>query len=460
MVNIQRLSRTKIVCTIGPASTSRVKALVRAGMSCARLNLVHGNIEEHIALADRIRRISDSIAILADLPGPKIRLGKLKIEPRYLKRDEVVELSEGMEAEDESIPVDYAGFLKNVDRGDSIFINDGLIQLKVLEKEGSRVRCRVLAGGEILSHKGVNMPAKKLEYDRTKDLELCEKIADHVDAIGVSFVSDERDVEAIKAKAKGAEIIAKIERRGGVENIKSILESADGIMIARGDLGVEVGLENIPVAQKRLIREANVAGKPVITATQMLLSMVENKRPTRAEVADVANAILDGTDAVMLSEETAMGKHPIEAVRMMKRIALTTEKSRENFFLNGWKKERSVEDIISYDAYEAAEAMRIEYILTPTRTGGTPMRVSRFKPRARIIAFTSDERVKRFLSLSYGVYPVLSGEEESEVVKRAREVIGRGSHEKGKGEKVRVVLTRGAVTGKARGTNTLKIIEI
>jgi len=457
------LSRTKIVCTIGPASSNKIKALIRAGMSCARLNLAHGSMEEHTALAERIRRISDSVAILADLPGPKMRLGKLKKEPMYLRREDIIELSEGTDAIDESIPVDYEGFLKNVDRGDAIFINDGLIQLKVLEKERNRVRCRVLAGGDIFSHKGVNLPAKNLKYDRSKDLELCEKIAEHVDAIGVSFVSDEKDVEAVRAKAKGARVIAKIERKEGVENIKSILESADGIMIARGDLGVEVGLENIPIVQKRLIREANMAGKVVITATQMLLSMVENKRPTRAEVGDVANAILDGTDAVMLSEETAMGKHPVEAVSMMKRIALTTEKSRENFFLDGWRKERSVEDIISYDAYEAAETMGIEYILTPTHTGSTPMRVSRFKPRAKIIAFTSDGRVKRFLSLSYGVYPVLSGEDESEVVKRAKEIIGIGSHEKREGKKekkVKVVLTRGAVTGKARGTNTLKIIEI
>jgi pyruvate kinase len=456
MVNIQGLSRTKIVCTIGPASEKKIKALVRAGMSCARLNLAHGSIEEHINIADRIRSISGSVAILADLPGPKIRLGKLKDEPRLLKRDEVVELTEGGEAVDEAIPVDYDGFLGTVDKGDTIFINDELIQLRVIGKENKGARCRVLAGGEILSHKGVNIPTKRIKYDRTRDLELCERIAEHVDVIDVSFVSDERDIEAVKDRANGARVIAKIERRAGVENIEHILGSADGVMVARGDLGVEVGLESIPMVQKRLIREANMAGKPVITATQMLLSMVENKRPTRAEVADVANAILDGTDAVMLSEETAMGKHPVEAVSMMKRIALTTEKSRGSFIVDGWRKEGSVEDVISYDAYEAAEMMGIRYILTPTRTGSTPRRVSRFKPRARILAFSSDERVRRFLSLSYGVYPVSSEEDETEVIRRARELIGHKQGEK----KERVVLTRGAIAGRAGGTNTLRIIEI
>jgi len=451
MVDIQRLSRTKIVCTIGPASEGMIKNLLKAGMSCARLNLAHGDIDGHIALSERIRRSSDGVAILADLPGPKIRLGTLRDEPVHLKRGAIVELNEGTESVNGSIPVDYAGFLKII--GNIIFINDGLIQLRVLDNDGKRARCRVLAGGDVLSHKGVNLPSKKLEYDRKRDLSLCDAIAEHVDAIGISFVGDAEDVEAVKDRAKGAKVIAKIERGAAVRNIKKILESADGIMVARGDLGVEVGLDSIPIVQKKLIKEANMIGKPVITATQMLLSMVENKRPTRAEVADVANAILDGTDAVMLSEETAIGKYPVEAVSMMKRIARTTEKSRGSFHIDGWRKEKSVEDVISYDAYEAAEALGIKYILTPTRTGGTPRRVSRFKPKARIIAFTSEERTKHFLSLSYGVYPVKSGENEEEVIKKAREILGQR-------EKMRVVLTRGAITGRAGGTNTLRILEL
>jgi pyruvate kinase len=334
-------SKTKLVCTIGPASRSDVmlEKLLLAGMNVARINFAHEKLERH---ADDIRRIRNAsfktkrpCQILADLPGPKIRVGDLKHEPVELVHGQEVWLTtQKIMGTVKRVPVNYAQLTQSVKKGSLVFLNDGFMQLQVLQVKGTEVKCRVLIGGPLLSHKGLNLPAAKLfvEPVTEQDLKFVEfGLGQGVDFFGVSFVERAADILKVRAFAhkmgKIIRTIAKIERSEAIRNIDSILKVTDGIMVARGDLGVEVPIEMVPVIQKRLIAKANWAGIPVITATQMLESMTHNIRPTRAEVTDVANAILDGTDGVMLSEETAIGEYPVETVDMMEKIAVSVEKA-------------------------------------------------------------------------------------------------------------------------------------
>ncbi|HDZ11962.1 MAG TPA: pyruvate kinase, partial [Bacteroidetes bacterium] len=332
--------KTKIVCTIGPASRSKgmLKKLMKSGMNVARLNFSHGNLDEHRENIQNIRSLSAQlnldVAILIDLPGPKIRIGTLQHEPLLLKKgDNLTLTTRDVAGTASQISVNYEKLPQSVQKGGIIYLNDGFIQLKVRDVSGDNVHCKVIIGGSLLSHKGLNLPQAKLFLDAVtkKDLEFVDfGLSQGVDTFSISFVEKAADILKVKqfAEERGRSIytVAKIERAEAVQNMDEILNVTDAIMVARGDLGVQIPIEHLPMVQKKLIRKANLLGRPVITATQMLESMTENIRPTRAEVTDVANAILDGTDAVMLSEESAIGKYPADAVKMMAKIAATVER--------------------------------------------------------------------------------------------------------------------------------------
>jgi pyruvate kinase len=332
--------KTKIVCTIGPASRSEEKLvrLMRAGMNLARLNFAHGTLPQHTADIKNIREAAAKegvrCPIFIDLPGPKIRVGKLKHEPLHLRKGHIIWLNGRKLAGifHESIPVDYPQLTQSAKKGSMIYLNDGFIQLRVEDIRHSAVKCEVLVGGSLLSYKGLNIPDGKLfvEPVTDQDLRYVDFGLEHgIDLFGVSFLEKAEDITKVKAfahkKKKKIHTIAKIERAEAVHNLDSILKVTDMVMVARGDLGVQIPLEEVPLVQKTIIQKARHRGVPVITATQMLESMVHNVRPTRAEVSDVANAILDGTTAVMLSEETAIGEYPVETVEMMTRIAHAVE---------------------------------------------------------------------------------------------------------------------------------------
>jgi pyruvate kinase len=421
--------KTKIVCTIGPASRSPkvLEELLKNGMNVARLNFSFGTSTEHRKDIRQIKKIAaeleKTITILIDLPGAKIRTGTLTSEPTVLTKNTQITLtSQDIHGTNTLIPVRYNQLTKSVSKGQTIYFNDGFIQLKVQAVVHDEVRCKVIIGGELYSSKGVNIPGASLFLDAVtqKDLEFIDfGLKEGVDTFGVSFIQNANDILKVKeyAQKKGKTIyaVAKIERKDAVKNFDQILLVSDAVMIARGDLGLEIPLEDVPSVQKKLINKANLASCPVITATQMLESMKENTRPTRAEVADVANAILDGTDAVMLSEETAIGKYPIETVQMMRKIAKATEQKRratpsscnlQDILRRTVSDDhRSVTDIISLNVVEAAETLQVRYILTPTASGNTARRISRFKPECWILAFSRQKNTCQFLNLSHGVYP-------------------------------------------------------
>jgi len=323
--------KTKIVCTIGPASSSEelIRELILAGMNVARINFSHGSFESHSEVIRRVRKVAAdldrTIAILADLPGPKIRIGKLVKEPLMLQKGNLVTLTvDELTGNENRIPVSYKQLPESVVPGNLVYLSDGFIQLRCLEISGKDVLCEVLIGGQLYSHKGLNLPGAKIFLDPVTetDLKILEfALNEGIDTFGISFIENAEDLRKVRkfatARGKSVYIVAKIERRQAVENIQGILEETDALMVARGDLGVEIPIQEVPSVQKELIRSAKLLGIPVITATQMLASMTDNIRPTRAEATDVANAILDGTDAIMLSEETAVGNYPVEAVEMM-----------------------------------------------------------------------------------------------------------------------------------------------
>ena len=421
--------KTKIICTIGPASRSSetLSKMASFGMSVARLNFSHGSLEDHtqdIALLQKLAKTHNRIIpILVDLPGVKLRIGELEQEPLEFKQDDYVTFtSEITKGTSSLITIDYPEFYQKVTKGTRLYLNDGFIELQVEERTPTTVKTKVIIGGKIRSKKGMNIPDIRLfeESVTQHDLELIDfALAQGIRIFSVSYVQGKHDIEKVRdyAQDKGIPIavIAKIECRGALDHFDEILETADGIMIARGDLGVEVPIEDVPSIQKRLIRKANAAGKPVITATQMLKSMTQHTRPTRAEATDVANAILDGSDAVMLSEETAIGQYPLETVKMMATIAATTEKNkiengisctlRDEIALSGNHKNLSVADVISLNVIEAHTILEPRFILVTTASGNTARRISRFKPTCWILAFSRNVDTCRMLPFSYGVIP-------------------------------------------------------
>jgi pyruvate kinase len=415
--------KTKIVCTIGPASESSqtLEALIKAGMNVARLNFSHGTHEEHLRKIGFIREISDRlkqpIAILQDLAGPKIRVGKVKEGGVELGRGEKFLLTNReVMGNEKVVSVSYHSLPEEVKPGDTILLSDGTIELQVLGSDGQDIQCRVVVGGLLTSHKGINVPTGSIlapTFTEKDHVDLLFGIQHGVDLVGLSYVKGPSDIEAVKKvlakESVNIPVIAKIERKEALENIDGILSISDGIMVARGDLGVETPLEKVPHVQKMLIRKANALGKPVITATQMLRSMVDHTQPTRAEVTDVVNAIYDGTDAVMLSEETASGRFPVEALQMMAKIAQAAE---EEFPFDKFLKMETdgaidLPQAISHAAPLLAEEVKAVAIITPTESGSTTQWVSRLRPRQPILALSRHLSTVRRLNLCWGVYPVL-----------------------------------------------------
>ncbi len=461
--------RTKIVATLGPASDSpkKLRELVAAGMDAARLNLSHGTHEEH---AERARRVRDAeasanrpIALIADLQGPKLRIGELE-EPFVLRKGEAVTVSAESSFRKGELPIAPAVIGDVLEAGHDVLIDDGLVRLRVGTVVDGRAQCEVIVGGVVTSHKGVNLPGVPLPIPSltrkdTADLEFALSIG--VDFVALSFVrspADVRDLRALIEQAGShAHVIAKIEKAEAVDVLDDILAETDAVMVARGDLGVEIGPALVPLLQKRIIQKALERGKPVITATQMLESMVHHPEPTRAEASDVANAILDGTSAVMLSGETAVGEYPVEAVAYMDRIAKAVEPSM------GYRHEIPAADqnptiggAMSNAACDIAEALRAKAILTPTYRGKTAASVARLRPQRPIIGLTHIEWARRQMALEWGVTPIQipqCGDVEelwSTSVRVAREagLIDAGD---------RVVLTAGTQVNLPGSTNVIKV---
>jgi len=415
-------NKTKIVATIGPASESpeMLERLLRAGMNIARLNFSHGDFTGHAERIVRIRAAAQTtgrrVAIMADLPGPKMRVGRIAPEPIDLRPGEdFILTSDDVVGDAQRVSMSFERLPKVVKPGDRLFLNDGMIQIVVERVSGNEVHCKVAVGGELRSKKGLNLPGIDLGisaftgHDRAC-LEFA--LAHGVDAVSQSFVETAADIDAVRAAAKAVGkcplIIAKIERADALAHFDEILKAADGIMIARGDLGVEVPIEEIAIIQKQLIARAGLAGKPVITATQMLESMVSSRLPTRAEATDVANAILDGTDCIMLSGESAMGRFPEEAVAMLASIAAFTETQRplpRHAGLPAAPQPTTMAEALSKVVENALETVSCAAILVPTNSGTTARMISRFKPSPWIIAFSSEPVVCQGLVFSYGVHP-------------------------------------------------------
>jgi pyruvate kinase len=418
--------KTKIVATIGPASDppAMLERLLRAGLTVARLNFSHGSLEEQAARIARLRAAEQAtgraIAIMADLPGPKMRVGRIDPEPVVLVAGESFTLTvEEVVGTAQRVSVSFTRLPQVVKPGERLYLNDGLIQLQAERVEGNDVCCRVVVGGELRSRKGLNLPGSDLGISAfTENDRACLDFAlDHgVDAVSQSFVETAADIQAVRAaaQARGRQpfIVAKIERAGALRHFDAILEAADGIMVARGDLGVEVPIERIALTQKELIARANLAGKPIITATQMLESMTASRLPTRAEATDVANAILDGTDCLMLSAESAVGQFPEESVAMLARIAAATEGSRPPARLDavralgGGQAPATGAEAIASVVEHALETVPCAAVFVPTRSGVTARMISRFKPPVWIVAFSPQPAVCRGLLFSYGVLPV------------------------------------------------------
>ncbi|TAM58092.1 pyruvate kinase [bacterium] len=469
--------RTKIVATVGPASRSpqTLRALVEAGVNVFRLNFSHGTHEEHAQAIADIRALSAemeaNVAVLQDLPGPKVRTGELGegLSALTLTAGERFTLSaEPIEGRPGMVSISYPGLPGDVAAGTDIYLADGAIRLRILETTATEVRTEVVQGGDLRPRQGINYPAGtlRLESVTERDFEHLAFGLDHdVDWVALSFVRSQRDVARVKdfiaARGLHTPVLAKIEKHEALDHIDDIVAAADGIMVARGDLGIEIPLEQVPLVQKDLIVRANRASKPVITATQMLESMVHSARPTRAEATDVANAILDGTDAVMLSGETARGDFPVEAVRVMAKIALTVERSYPHEELGQRRlegTERTVETAIAESAARVTEQLGLKLVVSGTTTGNTARHISSFRPHARVIALTPRPHVARRLALFWGVdpLPVQSYRYFETLIELAEERLKREGLVRS-GEIV--AITSGMPVGEG-GTNVLKLHRI
>jgi pyruvate kinase len=423
-------NKTKIVATIGPASDSPevLRQMILSGMNVVRLNFSHGDFSGHAETIARVRAEAEAagrrVAIMADLPGPKMRIGKFLEEPVQLSPGEAFTLTtEDITGTRQRVSVSFPELPASVRPGDRLFLNDGYIELAVVRVDGPDVLCRVQVGGELRSRKGVNLPGIDLgisaftEHDRKC---LAFALQHGVDAVSQSFVDRADDIAAVRAAAAELGyhpmIIAKIERSGALKRIDAIMDAADGIMVARGDLGVEIPIEEMAVAQKRLMRLANLKCKPVITATQMLESMITNRLPTRAEATDVANAILDGTDAVMLSGESAVGRHPVDAVAMLAKIAAATESHRADFCtacageVSAGDENTRAEELIAASVEATIRRITPATVIVPTHSGATARSIARFRLPVWVTAVSSNEKTCRDLMFSYGVFSVCEKE--------------------------------------------------
>jgi pyruvate kinase len=471
MSRLREKRRTKIVCTLGPACGGEVlPRLVEAGMNVARLNFSHGTREEHGQWIRRLREISafggSPVAILQDLAGPKIRIGEVTGGQLELAAGQEFQISVGPLPEGRSgATVAYPEIIRDTPVGVPLLLADGSIELQVAAKTDQALECRVVVGGALRSQVGINFPRHSLSLPAftAKDREdLKFGIEQGVDFVALSYVRSAQDVREAREfmHSLGADIpiIAKIEKHEAMANLQEILAAVDGLMVARGDLGVEIPLERVPMMQKEIIAAANAAGKPVITATQMLLSMVTHARPSRAEATDVANAILDGTDAVMLSEETAVGHYPAEAVKFLDLISRATE---ESFPHVAWLRSRApagpqeISEAISYAACEMALDLEVAAILASTDSGFTARLLSRLRPRAPIVAVTPRPETWRRLCLSWGVFPLLTPrlQDTDHMLKLVEEeAVRAGMLQSGE----RVIITAGTPIGTRGATNLIK----
>lgn len=467
------MAMTKIVCTIGPACDSAeiMAAMIQAGMSVARLNFSHGTRHEHKEKIRMIRKVSDDlqkpIAILQDLAGPKIRVGRIPEPGIRLEPGEIFVLtSEEVMGTKQGVTVSYPGLLKAVQQGDKILLADGLMELTVEEVTQSKILCRVITGGTLTSHKGINLPTGTIKAPALteKDREdLFFGLENDVDYVALSFVKRADDVREVKAcileRKKDTPVIAKIEKHEAIQDIDEIMEAADGIMVARGDLGVEIPLEKVPFFQKQLIRKANMIGKPVITATQMLRSMVASPRPTRAEAADVANAVLDGTDAVMLSEETATGSYPVEAVQYMTRIVESAEEGFPHGRYLNMLPRKEISESVAHASCVLADHLDAAAIIATTQSGLTARHISRFRPARPILALSPHGTTVRKLTLSWGCIPHLvpdPRDTDNMIENAARSAMETGRVCKGD----LVVITSGHPVGIPGSTNMVRVKKL
>lgn len=468
------LRRTKIVATVGPACSSEemLQALLKQGVDVFRLNFSHGGHAEKATVIEHIRDLSRrqnrAVAILGDLQGPKIRAGLMKDgELDLVEGSEVVITTREVLGEGTLIPTVYQDLPRDVVPGNRILLDDGLMELKVLAADGDNVRCRVISGGRLKDRKGINLPGVKVSAPAVtekdlQDLDFC--IRHQLDYVALSFVRRAEDVETVKTIVAGREsglrVVAKIEKPEAVDNFEAILEQADAVMVARGDLGVEISPEKVPLIQKRIIRQCNAAGKPVITATQMLESMVGNPRPTRAETSDVANAILDGTDAVMLSAETAAGSYPLESVNVMVRVACDVELEQQ-IHKRGFRSidgngQPLITEAIGQGAGRIAETVGAKGILAFTQTGSTASLVAKYRPGLPIFAVTPSHLVRRRLALYSGVRSIrvdIQGTTESQIISVEKAILDSGYLQAGDV----VVITMGSPLSNPGTTNLLKI---
>ena len=476
----QLTKKTKIVCTIGPASWDQhiLEQMIQAGMNIARINLAHGDFDGHrrsiVNVRAAAKAIGQRVTIFADLPGPKMRIGRLAQDEIILERGQAFILQTKEILGDQSrASMVFEGLPRAVKPGDSIYMNDGYIQLKVDRIEGQEVHCTVQVGGELRSNKGVNFPGIDLGISAftDRDRELLAFAAEHeLDGIGVSFVQGPEDILAVRQAAATHKyepfIIAKIERAMALENIETILKVTDGIMVARGDLGVEIPIEKIPTAQKQLIRQANLASQPVITATQMLESMTHNRRPTRSEATDVANAILDGTDCVMLSGETAIGSYPVETVSTMANLAREAENKVEIIGIADLLKlqqnrgEISHSDLVSLAIYLTVKTLQPELVIILAKSGETARRVSRFGLSQWIASPSLFEATCQHLQFSRGIYPTLVPDEAALATPEARRNYASDMLRRHDVDRGLVLLVEGSGTLKAEDTKRIDIINL
>jgi pyruvate kinase len=467
------MSNTKIVVTLGPASDSPevLRQMLAHGVSIFRMNASHGVLEEHAARISTVRSVAAEqgrpAALLLDLQGPKIRLGKFEAENCVIPSGvDFTITTEPVLGNCERASTTYARFAHDVKPGDRVLLADGAVELRAVESDGKGVRFHVITGGELGSNKGINLPGVRVSAPSVTEKDLADLefgLAAGVDLIALSFVRTAADVSILKQHIgqRPARVVAKIEKPEAWDHIEEILDEADGVMVARGDLGVEMALERVPPIQKSIIRRARRRGKFVITATQMLESMIEHPTPTRAEVSDVANAIYDGTDAVMLSAETSIGKYPAEAAAYMARIAAEAEASinKRGFQELPPLREPTHAEIVAASAYHAARAARVNGIVVFTSSGSSARLVSRFRPPVCIYAMTPNEVVARQLLIHYGVFPVLApevGSTDEMLAQMDRMLIERGYLHPGDA----VVFVAGQPIGRPGTTNLMKLHQI
>ena len=461
---------TKIVCTIGPASESPqiIRALVEQGMNVARLNFSHGSHQEHREKIQVIRGVSEEldrpVAILQDLAGPKIRVGEIPKPGVRLEAGQSFMLTtSNVRGTHERVSVSYQSLPDEVEQGDRILLSDGSIELVVHRKTPSEVSCEVVTGGLLTSHKGLNLPTGSMRAAAFTDVDrkdLFFGLEHDVDFVALSFVRAADDIlevkEFVRRRKGDTPVIAKIERHEALDSIDEIIEEADGIMVARGDLGVEIPLEDVPGIQKMLINKANTAGRFVITATQMLRSMVNAPRPTRAEATDVANAVLDGTDAVMLSEETATGDYPVEAVQFMARIIRSAESDFPHERYLEHVPRREVSDSVAHAACVLANHLDAAAIVAPTSSGRTARYISRFRPKQPIVALSPHDTVVHRLALSWGCLPHLVPEptHTDDMIERSAELVLKLGYA---AKDDLVVMTAGHPVGVSGNTNMVRV---